>query len=157
MLTRRWFRGSAGRGGSAASLLAAPAAARSGRDGLRRREPEERPRQRRAAWKADAGKEAVISYAASSALAKQIEEGAPADVFISADLDWMDYLSERNLIPPGHRGRAARQPHRADRAGGSAATTEIAPGFDLAGLLGDGRLAMAKSTRCRPASTARRR
>ena len=48
-----------------------------------------------AAWKAETGKEAAISYAASSALAKQIEEGAPADVFISADLDWMDYLSER--------------------------------------------------------------
>ena len=55
-----------------------------------------------AAWKAEAGKQATISYAASSALAKQIEEGAPADVFISADLDWMDYLAERDLIRDGH-------------------------------------------------------
>ena len=39
-----------------------------------------------------------ISYAASSALARQIESGAPAQMFISADLDWMDYLQQRNLI-----------------------------------------------------------
>ena len=51
-----------------------------------------------AAWKAEAGKEATISYAASSALAKQIEEGAPADVFVSADVPWMDYLAERDLV-----------------------------------------------------------
>ena len=46
-------------------------------------------------WQADAGHKATISYAASSALAKQIEAGAPADVFISADLDWMKYLADR--------------------------------------------------------------
>ena len=46
------------------------------------------------------GEEATISYAASSALAKQIEAGAPADVFISADLDWMKYLSDKNLVKP---------------------------------------------------------
>ena len=51
-----------------------------------------------AAWMAETRKKAVISYAASSALAKQIEQGAPADVFISADLDWMDYLGEQGLI-----------------------------------------------------------
>ena len=39
-----------------------------------------------------------VSYAASSALARQIENGAPADLFISADLDWMDYLADRQLI-----------------------------------------------------------
>jgi molybdate transport system substrate-binding protein len=42
-----------------------------------------------------------ISYAASSTLAKQIESGAPADVFISADLDWMDYLQQHNLALSG--------------------------------------------------------
>ena len=46
---------------------------------------------------------ATISYAASSTLAKQIENGAPADIFISADLDWMDYLQQRNLIKPASR------------------------------------------------------
>src|SRR5665647_1241691 len=51
-----------------------------------------------ASWKADTAKEATISYAASSALAKQIEEAAPADVFISADLKWMKYLADRKLI-----------------------------------------------------------
>src|SRR5882724_7669226 len=52
-----------------------------------------------AAWSKDTGKPAPkISYAASSALAKQIEQGAPADLFISADLDWMDYLAGKNLI-----------------------------------------------------------
>ena len=44
-----------------------------------------------------------ISYAASSALAKQIESGAPADIFLSADLDWMDYLEQRHLIQPASR------------------------------------------------------
>jgi molybdate transport system substrate-binding protein len=50
------------------------------------------------AWKRESGKTAIVSYAASSTLAKQVEQGAPADVFISADEDWMDYLAERNVI-----------------------------------------------------------
>src|SRR5437773_158789 len=45
----------------------------------------------------------VVSYGASSALARQIENGATADVFISADLAWMDYVAERKLIKPGTR------------------------------------------------------
>lgn len=53
-----------------------------------------------AAWKQESGKSATISYAASSALARQIEEGAPADIFISADLDWMKYLNEKKLTKP---------------------------------------------------------
>ncbi|TIP79319.1 MAG: molybdate ABC transporter substrate-binding protein, partial [Mesorhizobium sp.] len=52
------------------------------------------------ACEADVGEAAIISYAASSALAKQIEGGAPADVFISADLDWMKYLSDKKLTRP---------------------------------------------------------
>src|ERR1700728_3319008 len=44
-----------------------------------------------------------FSFAASSALARQIESGAPADVFFSVDLDWMDYLQKRNLIQPASR------------------------------------------------------
>ena len=116
MPTRRGFAASLAAGWLAAALLATPAAAadvtvfaaaslKNALDDVA------------AAWKADAGKEATISYAASSALAKQIEEGAPADVFISADLDWMDYLAERDLVQEGHRRRAARQPPRAGRAG----------------------------------------
>src|SRR4029078_9133165 len=55
------------------------------------------------AWKATSAKEMVGSSAASSALAKQIEQAAPADVFMSADLDWMNYLDKNKLIKPGTR------------------------------------------------------
>src|SRR5579863_1232530 len=51
-----------------------------------------------AKWQHDTGRHAVISYAASPALARQIENAAPADIFISADLAWMDYLQQRKLI-----------------------------------------------------------
>ena len=54
-------------------------------------------------YEADTGRKATISYAASSTLAKQIESGAPADLFISADQRWMDYAQERNLIDPKTR------------------------------------------------------
>jgi molybdate transport system substrate-binding protein len=47
------------------------------------------------AWRRGSGKGVTVSYAASSTLAKQIENGAPADLFISADTDWMDYLETR--------------------------------------------------------------
>src|SRR5215475_2403801 len=57
-----------------------------------------------ATWAKDTGKPMPkISYAASSALAKQIEQAAPADLFISADLDWMDYLAGKNLLKPDTR------------------------------------------------------
>jgi molybdate transport system substrate-binding protein len=96
-----------------------------------------------AAWKAGTGKETSNAYAASSALAKQIESGAPADIFISADLDWMKYLADRNLVAEGTEvkllGNALVLVAPAD----SVATVTIAPGFDLAGLLNGGRLAVA--------------
>ena len=56
-----------------------------------------------ASWKAKTGDDVKISYAGSMLLAKQIEAGAPADVFISADLASMDYLADRKLIVPGSR------------------------------------------------------
>ena len=96
-----------------------------------------------AAWRPEAGKAATISYAASSALAKQIEEGAPADVFISADLDWMAYLAERDLIRKDTEVALLGNRIVLIAPAASAAAIEIAPGFDLQGLLGDGRLAMA--------------
>lgn len=95
-----------------------------------------------AAWKAESGKSATASYAASSALAKQIEEGAPADVFISADLDWMKYLSDKKLIKADSEVKLLGNRIVLVAPKDSAATTEIAPSFDLAKLLGDGRLAM---------------
>jgi molybdate transport system substrate-binding protein len=56
-----------------------------------------------AGWREKSGNKAVVSYAATSALAKQIEQGAEADMFLSADLAWMDYVAERNLIDPETR------------------------------------------------------
>lgn len=55
------------------------------------------------AWEVDGHGKIVVSYAASSALAKQVEQGAPADVFVSADVEWMDYLQDRKLIEPASR------------------------------------------------------
>lgn len=55
------------------------------------------------AFTAESGLPVRASYAASSALARQIEQGAPADLFASADLEWMDYLAARKLIRPETR------------------------------------------------------
>lgn len=84
-----------------------------------------------------------ISYAASSQLAKQIESGAPADIFISADLAWMDYLQKRNLIQPASRRNLLGNQLVLLAPAGSGAKVDIKPGFDLVGLLKGGRLAMA--------------
>src|SRR6266852_2831045 len=54
-------------------------------------------------WQAETGKKVAISYAASNNLIKQIEQGAPADIFISADLDWMNYGQQKILIKPETR------------------------------------------------------
>jgi molybdate transport system substrate-binding protein len=95
-------------------------------------------------WQKASGKHATISYAASSALAKQIEAAAPADIFISADLDWMDYLDKKNLIAPDSRhnllGNSLVLIAPVDSKAGN---VEIAPGFPLSKLLDGGKLAMA--------------
>lgn len=96
-----------------------------------------------AAWMGDTGKKATISYAASSALARQIEAGAPADVFISADLDWMAYLSGRKLVAAGTEVKLLGNRLVLVAPANSKATIIIASGFDLAGLVGDGKLALA--------------
>jgi molybdate transport system substrate-binding protein len=82
-----------------------------------------------------------LSYAASSALAKQIESGAPADVFMSADTDWMDYLQTRNLIDIKSRRNVLGNRLVLISPADSAVTIKIAPHFALGKLLGDGRLA----------------
>jgi molybdate transport system substrate-binding protein len=89
------------------------------------------------------GQKVAVSYAASPALAKQIENGAPADVFISADLDWMDYVEQRKLVKAGTRANLLRNRLVLIAPADSKVQTEITPGFSLAKLLGDGRLAMA--------------
>ena len=94
-------------------------------------------------WKKESGKQAVISFAASSALAKQIEKGAPADIFVSADEDWMNYLAERKLIKPDTRFDLAGNRLVLIAPKDSKLTATIGQDFPLASLLGDGRLAMA--------------
>jgi molybdate transport system substrate-binding protein len=96
-----------------------------------------------AQWQRETGKKATISYAASPALAKQIEQGAPAQMFISADLDWMDYLAQKNLIKPETRSNLLGNRIVLIAPKDKASAVEIKPGFDLAGVLSDGRLAMA--------------
>jgi molybdate transport system substrate-binding protein len=90
------------------------------------------------------GLKVIASYEASSALAKQIEQGAPADIFISADLRWMDYASEHKLIKPDTRVNLlgnklvliAPRDSRLDH-------VTIGDGFDIAKLAADGRIAVA--------------
>jgi molybdate transport system substrate-binding protein len=97
-----------------------------------------------AAFTKATGVKVTASYAASSALAKQIEQGAPADVFVSADLQWMDYVAEHKLIKPDTRVNLlgnklvliASKDSKLDK-------VEIGNGFDIAKLAGDGRIAVA--------------
>jgi molybdate transport system substrate-binding protein len=96
-----------------------------------------------AAFKAKKGGDVAISYAGSSALAKQIESGAPADLFISADLDWMDHVEKAKQVKDGTRSNWLGNTLVLVAPADSAAALKIAPGFDLAGAVGDGKIAMA--------------
>jgi molybdate transport system substrate-binding protein len=97
-----------------------------------------------AAFTAKTGVKVNASYAASSQLAKQIEQGAPADIFVSADTDWMDYATGKKTI---------NEPTRVNLLGNSIVliapkdskvdNVTIAQGFDLAKLAGDGKIATA--------------
>jgi molybdate transport system substrate-binding protein len=94
-----------------------------------------------AAYTRKTGVKLAVSYAASSALMKQIEQGAPADVFVSADLDWMDYGSQKKVIKDDTRVNLlgnkivliTPKDSKLDH-------VTIGPGFDLAKLVGDGRV-----------------
>lgn len=83
-----------------------------------------------------------FSFAASSTLARQIEAGAPAAIFVSANEEWMDYLAAKSLIVPATRssplGNTLVMIAPSDSKLGAVA---IAPGFDIAALVGDGRWA----------------
>jgi molybdate transport system substrate-binding protein len=89
------------------------------------------------------GGKIVVSYGASSTLAKQLESGAPADIFISADLDWMDYVAQRKLIKPETRSNFLGNKLVLIAPADSKVTLTIGPNFPLAQALGSGRLAMA--------------
>ncbi len=97
-----------------------------------------------AAYVRKSGVKVVVSYAASSALIKQIEQGAPADIFVSADIDWMDYGAQKNVIKDTTRinllgNRLVLIAPKESKL----ANVAIGPGFDLAALAGDGRIATA--------------
>jgi molybdate transport system substrate-binding protein len=97
-----------------------------------------------AAWVRQTGKPVPkISYAASSALAKQLEAGAPADLFLSADLDWMDYAAGKGLIRPDTRVTLLANRIALIASSDSTATIVMGAGLDLTAALGSGRLAMA--------------
>ena len=92
-------------------------------------------------WQRETGQAVRISCAGTSALARQVEQGAPADLFISADLAWMDYLAGRGLV--GHStvllgNRLVLAAPVDDRV-----AIRLARGAKLAAALGDGRLAVA--------------
>lgn len=89
-----------------------------------------------------AGGEVRISFAASSTLARQIEYGAPADIFLSANRQWMDYLAERDLILSQSRKTILGNRLVLVAPADSAMKLAIAPGFPLARALDGGRLAM---------------
>ena len=94
-------------------------------------------------WQAEAGKTVKVSYAASSALAKQIEQGAPADLFISADSDWMNYVAGKSLIKTATRVDLLGNRIVLVASKDNKVALKIAPNFNLAGALGNDRLAMA--------------
>ena len=96
------------------------------------------------AYERQGGAAVRVSYAASSALARQIEQGAPADVFVSADQDWMDALQEQKLIDPASRRNLLGNTLVLVAPKDSKAQAALKPGVDLVPLLGtDGRLALA--------------
>lgn len=97
-------------------------------------------------WEANGGRHVVVSYAASSTLARQIAQGAQAEIFISADAQWMDYLSDRQLIEPSSRFILVRNalvlvapidsPVKA---------VDLTSPASLLAALGDGRIAVAET------------
>lgn len=84
-----------------------------------------------------------ISFAASSALARQIEAGAPADLFLSADEQWMDALAAKSLLRKGTRVSLLTNALVLIAPQGSTVRLRIAPGMPIARTLGSGRLAVA--------------
>jgi molybdate transport system substrate-binding protein len=95
-----------------------------------------------AQWQRQTGKKVAISYAASNNLIKQIEQGAPADIFFSADTDWMDYGQQKNLIKPETRSNLLGNRIVLVAPKDSTVSLSIQPGFELAAALKGGRLAM---------------
>src|SRR5690606_617104 len=94
-------------------------------------------------WEQATGHTVAVSYAGSSQLARQIEQGAPADIYISASTDWMDYLQKSGLIKDATRVDLLSNSLVLIAHGAQAEAISFGPDTDLAGMLGDERLAMA--------------
>ena len=94
-----------------------------------------------ALFTAKTGKTVTVSYAASSALAKQIEQGAPADVFVSADIPWMDYVAQKGLIKPETRFDLLGNDLVLVAPAPTTEKVDIGPGAPLAAKVGDGKIA----------------
>jgi len=94
-------------------------------------------------YAADGHPKPRFSFAATSELVRQIEQGAEVDVFLSADAEWMDYLAEKNLVDAGTRRNVATNTLVLVAPAGKAFDLAIAPGMDLRAALGDGRIAIA--------------
>ncbi len=95
-----------------------------------------------AAYTRETGKKPVLVYGASSTLARQIEKGAPADLFISADQDWMDYAQKHDLIDVGTRRNLLGNALVLIAPASTTGTVDLSSGTDLDAKLGTGRLAM---------------
>jgi molybdate transport system substrate-binding protein len=101
-------------------------------------------------WLDKHGQRVVVSYAATSALARHIRSGAPADLFISADVEWMDWLGQQQLIVPTSRIDLVTNklvliaPRTDEKAAPLPAPIVITPALNIVARLGkDGRLAVA--------------
>lgn len=95
------------------------------------------------AWRKQTGHEVRFSFTSSSTLARQIEAGAPAEVFVSADAEWMDYVQKKGLIQAPTRRDLLSNRLVLIAPKDSPVRLKIAPGFALAAALKDGRLALA--------------
>lgn len=96
-----------------------------------------------AAYEKQTGNKVVFSFAASSVLARQIEASPGADIFMSADADWMNYLDNRSLVDHATRKNLLTTDLVLIAPANSTSTLKIAPHFDLAGALKGGRLSVA--------------
>jgi molybdate transport system substrate-binding protein len=94
-------------------------------------------------FETDTGNKVSMSYGGSNALARQVEAGAPADIFVSADLDWMDYLDRRGLLMPGSRVNLLRNDLVLIEPATGHTTLNIKPNLALAATLGTQKLALA--------------
>src|SRR5262245_32383390 len=95
-----------------------------------------------APWQGKGHGPVVLSFGSSSAIAKQVEAGAPADIFVSADEKWMKYLTDKNLVVSDTVDRPIGNDLVLIAPADSNAAITIGPNFDLLGALNGGRLSM---------------